>query len=59
MVQSIEEIIDVIGAPILVFDRALTLKYFNKSAVKLLPSILKNLAAEAVFNSKTISIQIL
>lgn len=59
MVQSIEEIIDVIGVPILVFDRALTLKYFNKSAVRLLPSIQKNLAAEAVFNSKTISTQIL
>ena len=59
MVQSIEEIIDVIGAPILVFDRALTLKYFNKSVVRLLPSIQKNLAAEAVFNSKTISTQIL
>ena len=59
MVQSIEEIIDVIGVPILVFNRALTLKYFNKSAVRLLPSIQKNLAAEAVFNSKTISTQIL
>ena len=59
MVQRIEEIIDVIGVPILVFNRALTLKYFNKSAVRLLPSIQKNLAAEAVFNSKTISTQIL
>ncbi|MBL6854783.1 MAG: GHKL domain-containing protein [Rhodobacteraceae bacterium] len=59
MVQRIEEIIDVIGVPILVFNRALTLKYFNKSAVRLLPSIEKNLAAEAVFNSKTISTQIL
>jgi len=59
MVQRIEEIIDVIGVPILVFNRALTLKYFNKSAVRLLPSIQKNLAAEAVFNSKTISSQIL
>ena len=59
MVQRIEEIIDVIGVPILVFNRALTLKYFNKSDVRLLPSIQKNLAAEAVFNSKTISTQIL
>ncbi|MFL2790011.1 MAG: sensor histidine kinase [Paracoccaceae bacterium] len=59
MVCRIEEIIEAIGVPILVFNRTLTVKYFNKSALRLLPSIEKNLAAEAVFNNKIISTQIL
>ena len=59
MVQKIQDIIEAIGVPILVFNSALILKYFNKPALKLLPNIDEKLAAETIFNNKIISKQIL
>ena len=59
MVPKIQDIIEAIGVPILVFNSALILKYFNKPALKLLPNIEKKLAAETIFNNKIISKQIL
>lgn len=56
---EIEELIDAIGVPILVFDRSLTLKYYNDAAKTLIPNVKKNLAAESIFNDKKISSQIL
>ena len=55
---EIEELIDAIGVPILVFDRSLTLKYYNDAAKTLIPNVKKNLAAESIFNDKKISSQI-
>ena len=54
MVQKIQDIIEAIGVPILVFNSALILKYYNKPALKLLPNIDEKLAAEAIFNNKTL-----
>ena len=56
---SVETLINSIGSAVLVFDKSLTVRYFNKEAEKIIPQLRKNLAAEAIFNNKKISSQIL
>ena len=56
---SVETLINSIGSAVLVFDKSLTVRYFNKEAEKNYSTIAENLAAEAIFNNKKISSQIL
>ena len=51
---SVETLINSIGSAVLVFDKSLTVRYFNKEAEKIIPQLRKNLAAEAIFNNKKI-----
>ena len=56
---SLKDLIETIGVSVLIFNNSLTLEFFNESAKKLIPDLKEKSAAEAIFNSKRISSQIL
>lgn len=56
---SLKDLIETIGVSVLIFNNSLTLECFNESAKKLIPDLKEKSAAEAIFNSKRISSQIL
>ena len=56
---SLQDLIETIGVSVLIFNNSLTLECFNESAKKLIPDLKEKSAAEAIFNSKRISSQIL
>ena len=56
---SLKNLIETIGVSVLIFNNSLTLECFNESAKKLIPDLKEKSAAEAIFNSKRISSQIL
>ena len=56
---SLKDLIETIGVSVLIFNTSLTLECFNESAKKLIPDLKEKSAAEAIFNSKRISSQIL
>ena len=56
---SLKDLIETIGVSVLIFNNTLTLEFFNETAKKLIPDLKEKLAAEAIFNNKRISLQIL
>ena len=53
---SLKDLIETIGVSVLIFNNTLTLEFFNETAKKLIPDLKEKLAAEAIFNSKRISL---